>query len=74
MKLHEYIFKKFMDMSDPVTMSDYFTEEDIEKWIVDWYSATFKAVGCDGTKEEDRRLPPMWLANWRKVWEREQKK
>ena len=55
MRLNEYIFKKFMDMSDPDTMSDYFTEDNIEKWIVDWYNASF----------EDR-LPPLWLANWRR--------
>ena len=55
MKLNEYIFRKFMDMSDPDTMPDYFTEDDIEKWIVDWYRSTFK----------NDALPPQWLANWR---------
>ena len=71
MKLNEYIFKKFMNMSDPDTMSDYFTENDVEKWIVEWYMNTFKKVGCDGELDdkyegETARLPPMWLANWRK--------
>ena len=71
MKLNEYIFKKFMNMSDPDTMSDYFTENDVEKWIVEWYMRTFKKVGCDGELDdkyegETARLPPMWLANWRK--------
>ena len=70
MKLNEYIFKKFMNMSDPDTMSDYFTENDVEKWIVEWYMRTFKKVGCDGELDnkyegETARLPPMWLANWR---------
>ena len=71
MKLNEYIFKKFMNMSDPDTMSDYFTENDVEKWIVEWYMRTFKKVGCDCELDdkyegETARLPPMWLANWRK--------
>jgi hypothetical protein len=49
MKLNQYIFKKFMNMSDPDTMSDYFTEEDIENWIVDWYKGKYA------------RMPPIWL-------------
>ena len=70
MNPNEYIFKKFMNMSDPDTMSDYFTENDVEKWIVEWYMRTFKKVGCDGELDdkyegETARLPPMWLANWR---------
>ena len=76
MKLNEYIFKKFMNMSDPDTMSDYFTEDDVEKWIVEWYMRTFKKVGCDGELDnkyegETARLPPMWLANWRKYIDEE---
>ena len=76
MKLNEYIFKKFMNMSDPDTMSDYFTENDVEKWIVEWYMNTFKKVGCDGELDdkyegETARLPPMWLANWRKYIDEE---
>ena len=71
MKLNEYIFKRIMNMSDPDTMSDYFTENDVEKWIVEWYMRTFKKVGCDGELDdkyegETARLPPMWLAIWRK--------
>ena len=67
MKLNEYIFKRIMNMSDPDTMSDYFTEDDVEKWIVEWYMSEFRKVGCDGELEGDTsRLPPMWLANWRK--------
>ena len=57
MKLNEYIFKRIMNMSDPDTMSDYFTEDDVEKWIVDWYESTFKWQG-------KKKRPPMWLANW----------
>jgi len=41
---------------------------------VEWYMNTFKKVGCDGELDdkyegETTRLPPMWLANWRKVME-----
>ena len=64
MKLNEYIFKRIMNMSDPHTMSDYFTEDDVEKWIVDWYGMSFHEIGCDGTIPKPR-LPPMWLADWR---------
>ena len=68
MKLNEYIFKRFMNMSDPDTMSDYFTENDVEKWIVEWYRSSFNEVGCDGDLPKPR-MPPSWLANWRKVME-----
>ena len=64
MKLNEYIFKKFMNMSDPDTMSDYFTENDVEKWIVEWFRSEFNEVGCDGDIPNPR-MPPSWLANWR---------
>jgi len=48
----------------------YFTKDEVEKWIVEWYMRTFKKVGCDGELDdkyegETDRLPPMWLANWR---------
>ena len=66
MKLNEYIYQKFMNMSDPETMSDYFTEADVEKWIIDWYNASFKEVGCNGPTANVRQ-PPLWLANWRTV-------
>tara|TARA_R110000824_G_scaffold206523_3_gene391665 strand:+ start:9159 stop:9335 length:177 start_codon:yes stop_codon:yes gene_type:complete len=56
MKLNEYIFKRITNMFDPDTMSDYFTEDDVEKWIVKWYKTTFK----------NDALPPQWLADWRK--------
>ena len=63
MKLNEYIFKRIMNMSDPDTMSDYFTEDDVEKWIVQWYNNTFKELD----NENKPRGPPMWLADWRIV-------
>ena len=56
MKLNEYIFTRIMNMSDPDTMADDFTDDDVEKWIVKWYRTTFK----------NDALPPQWLANWRK--------
>ena len=69
MKLNEYIYKKITNMFDPDTMSDYFSEKDIERWIIDWYRGEFKKVGCDGELNEEYqgnidRLPPSWLANW----------
>lgn len=65
MKLNEYIYERIMNMFDPDTMSDYFSEEDIEKWIVDWYNKSFTEIGCDGPISKGR-MPPSWLANWRK--------
>ena len=40
------------------------TEEQIEEWIVEWYRSEFKEIGCD--KGDTQRMPPSWLANWRK--------
>jgi hypothetical protein len=59
MKLNKYIYQRIMNMSDPDTMSDYFTEDDVEKWIVEWYRTTFK----------NDAMPPQWLADWRKFKE-----
>ena len=73
MKLNEYIYERIMNMFDPDTMSDYFSEEDIEKWIVDWYNKSFTEIGCDGPIAKPR-MPPSWLANWRTEWEQKQKK
>lgn len=73
MKLNEYIYERIMNMFDPDTMSDYFSEEDIEKWIVDWYNKSFTEIGCDGPIGKPR-MPPSWLANWRTEWEQKQKK
>ena len=68
MKLNEYLYEKIMNMSDPHTMSDYFSKDDVEKWIVEWYGSSFNEVGCDGDLPKPR-MPPSWLANWRKVME-----
>ena len=59
------ILMMMMNMSDPDTMSDYFNEDDIEKWIVDWYNTSFKEVGCSSPTGKHRQ-PPSWLADWRK--------
>tara|TARA_R100000306_G_C4256970_1_gene83331 strand:+ start:118 stop:414 length:297 start_codon:yes stop_codon:yes gene_type:complete len=82
MKLNEYIFKEMIKIQNarPADRSQmwpsgiYFTKNEVEKWIVEWYMNTFKKVGCDGELDdkyegETTRLPPMWLANWRKVME-----
>jgi hypothetical protein len=61
MKLSKYIFKRIMNMSDPDTMSDYFTEDNVEKWIIEWYRSEFQS-------DAKSKLPPIWLADWRKVW------
>ena len=74
MKLNEYLFKKIVKIqnarpSDRPQMYPsgiYFTPDEVEKWIVEWYKSEFNEVGCDGGLEDTSRLPPMWLANWRK--------
>ena len=50
MKLNKYIYEKITNMFDPETMSDYFSEKDIERWIFLWYEEVYD------------RAPPMWLA------------
>ncbi len=65
MKLSEYIFQEYNKGASALTV------DDIERWIVEWYSSTFKKVGCDGEVDDKyegdtSRLPPSWLANWRK--------
>tara|TARA_R110002020_G_scaffold49500_1_gene140833 strand:- start:693 stop:974 length:282 start_codon:yes stop_codon:yes gene_type:complete len=70
MKLNQYLYEKLDENSRLTEWGKHFvTEERIEKWIVEWYTMTFKKVGCDGevddTYEDTSRLPPMWLANWR---------
>jgi hypothetical protein len=63
MKLSEYIHSK---MGPPLAITwRARKEEDIEQWIIDWYNESFKAIGSDGTTSKIR-MPPMWLANWRK--------
>ena len=58
MKLNKYIFVRIMNLVEPDTMSDYFTEDDVEKWIVDWYESEFRWQG-------KKKRPPMWLADWK---------
>tara|TARA_Y100000296_G_scaffold87428_1_gene133719 strand:+ start:7563 stop:7760 length:198 start_codon:yes stop_codon:yes gene_type:complete len=59
MKLSEYIFKEYNKGASALS------EEDIEKWIIEWYNESFKEIGCDGTIPK-ARMPPSWLADWRK--------
>ena len=67
MKLNEYIWTK---LQETWPIDGIPTEEKIERWIIDWYRGSFRKVGCDGevddTHEDVSRLPPTWLANWRK--------
>ena len=63
MKLSEFIHSK-MGPPQSITWRAH-REEDIERWIVEWYNESFKEIGCDGTIPKPR-MPPMWLANWRK--------
>ena len=55
MKLSEFIYNK---IGRRFWVSLY-REEDIEKWIVDWYESEFNWQG-------KKKRPPMWLADWRK--------
>ena len=57
MKLSKYIHGK-MGPSNAITWRAR-TEEQIEKWIVDWYNDEFKW-------NNEEKQPPMWLADWRK--------
>jgi len=64
MKLNEYLHKKLLEikvLQDPIGA---LTPSDIEKWIIDWYRNEFDEMGCG--KGNTRRVPPTWLANWRK--------
>ena len=78
MKLNEYLYEKiyaesrkmFDSIEEELLECEPLSANTIEKWIVEWYMGAFKKVGCDGELEGDTsRLPPMWLANWRKVME-----
>ena len=62
MKLSEYIHSK-MGPPHAITWRTR-TEEQIEEWIVEWYVSEFNEIGCD--KGDTQRMPPSWLANWRK--------
>ena len=73
MKLNEYLFKKIVKIqnarpSDRPQMYPsgiYFTKDEVEKWIVDWYRMSFKEIGCDGSIPKSR-MPPSWLAIWKR--------
>ena len=73
MKLNEYIFKEMIkiqnarptDRPQMYPSGIYFTKDEVEKWIVEWYRSSFNEVGCDGDLPKPR-MPPSWLANWRK--------
>ena len=56
MKLNKYIYSKLVGV-DVGTV----TEEDIDDWIADWYTDTFKGLGCHGEMKDKPRGPPMWL-------------
>jgi len=64
MKLSEYIFDQITPYLWERYSSSALTVDDIEKWIVEWYVSEFKEIGCD--KGDTQRMPPSWLANWRK--------
>ena len=60
MKLNKYLYKKFIeDHEEYVRPPDSWpiTEEDVEDWIVEWYTSTY--TNADG---KGPRAPPMWLA------------
>ena len=62
MKLSEFIFDKLMyEARSGIAANRPPTEEDIERWIVEWYGKTFKQLNLKGKPA----LPPLWLANWR---------
>ena len=62
MKLSEYIFNSLMNEAQSgLAANRPPTEEDIERWIVEWYGKTFKQPNREGKPA----LPPLWLANWR---------
>ena len=62
MKLSEYIFNSLMNEArSGLAANRPPTEEDIERWIVEWYGKTFKQLNLKGKPA----LPPLWLANWR---------
>jgi len=63
MKLSEYLHHK-MGPSNAITWRAR-TEDQIEEWIVEWYNSEFNEIGCDGPIAKPR-MPPSWLAVWRR--------
>ena len=71
MKLNEYLYEKIYAESRKMFEDEEcepLSADCIEKWIVEWYRSSFNEVGCDGDLPKPR-MPPSWLANWRKVME-----
>ena len=72
MKLNEYLYEKIYSESRKMFEDEEcepLSADTIEQWIIKWYRLSFKEIGCDGTIPKSR-MPPMWLANWRKFKER----
>jgi hypothetical protein len=68
MKLNVYLYEKIYAESRKMFQDEEcepLSADIIEQWIIEWYNESFKAIGCDGT-DKGTRMPPMWLANWRK--------
>ena len=64
MKLNKYLYKKFTEEHEEFVIPSEnwpFTEEDVEKWIVEWYTDVFD------------KTPPMWLTGKRWYDRRQQK-
>ena len=65
MKLNKYIYAKLEEMQISFLAKETevlaVTEEDIDDWIADWYTDTFKGLGCHGEQKDKPRGPPMWL-------------
>ena len=64
MKLNKYLYKKFTQEHEEFVIPSEnwpFTEEDVEKWIVEWYKDIYD------------REPPQWLCGKRWYDRRQQK-
>ena len=64
MKLNKYLYKKFTQEHEEFVIPSEnwpFTEEDVEKWIVEWYKDVYD------------REPPLWLTGKRWYDRRQQK-
>ena len=57
MKLSEYIVKEYNKGHSALS------EEDVEKWIVEWYTSEIHWQGKP-------KQPPAWLADWKRKPER----
>ena len=73
MKLNEYLYEKIYSESRKMFEDEEcepLSADTIEQWIIEWYILSFKEIGCDGTIPKPR-MPPSWLANWKKFKERD---